>query len=294
MSRYTVKKIEEIQLECTVPLAGMYKLSPFVWKERGVYKMLIRAVNPAADVTQQAARAYYGTSKDGIHFKMNDGPALAPGTDSFDKDGCEDPSVVYFNRKYLVYYTGWNVTKREGQLMLATGKKADKLEAAKVAIASNEPYLNPKEATITQLKNGKWVLFFEYANGNMSKLGRAFSKSPEGPWKIEGEFLKAREDSWDSYHMSAGPALVDKDFKTVMFYNGSNAQAHWRIGWVEMDADGKITARSEEPLIRPPATKPGQVDIAFSASTVLVGKEIWLYYSTEDDEPFRAIITVQE
>ena len=251
-----------MQMECTVPLAGMCKLSPFVWKEKNIYKMLIRAVNPAQDVTQQAARVYYGSSKDGIHFKMNDGPALAPGTDSFDKDGCEDPAVVYFNRKYIVYYTGWNVTEREGQLMLATGKKADKLQAAKVAISSKEPYYNPKEATLAQLKNGKWVLFFEYANGNRSKLGRAFSKGPEGPWKIEGEFLKTREDAWDCYHMSAGPALVNNLFQTVMFYNGSNPQAHWRIGWVEMDANGKITARSEEPLISPPASKPGQVDLS--------------------------------
>lgn len=294
MSKYTVKQIDEMQLECNVPLAGMYKLSPYVWKERGVYKMLIRAVNPSSDVTQEAARIYYGESKDGLHFKMDDGPALAPSTNSFDKDGCEDPSVLHYDKEYIVYYTGWNVTKREGQLMLATGKKVQKLSVNKVAIASKTPYLNPKEATLTQLKNEKWVLFFEYASENRSRLGRAYSKSPKGPWRIEGEFLKAREDSWDSYHLSAGPALVNHLYQTVMFYNGSNSQAHWRIGWVEMDAHGTITARSEEPIITPPASKPGEVDIAFSASTILVGKEIWLYYSTEDEKPFRAIITVEE
>jgi predicted GH43/DUF377 family glycosyl hydrolase len=294
MSKYTVIKIEEIQLQCTDPLLGMFKLSPYVWKEGRTYKMLIRAVNPSPDITQQAARVYFGTSKDGIHFKMNDGPALAPSTNSFDKDGCEDPSVVHFNNQYFVYYTGWNVTKREGQLMLATGKDVQHLEANKVAISSKKPYLNPKEATITRLQNGTWALFFEFALDDRSKLGRAFSNKPGGPWKIEGEFLKARENSWDSHHMSAGPALVNPLFQTVMFYNGSNPQAHWRIGWVEMDNHGKITARSEEPLITPPASKPGQVDIAFSASAILVGKEIWLYYSTEDAKPFRAIISVEE
>lgn len=294
MSRYNVIKIEEMQLDCSDPLLGMYKLSPYVWQEGRTFKMLIRAVNPSADVTQQAARAYYGTSKDGIHFKMNDGPALAPSTNSFDKDGCEDPSVVYSNNRYLVYYTGWNVTKREGQLMLATGSDVRHLEANKIAIRSKKPYLNPKEATVVQLKNGKWALFFEYAHDDKSKLGRAYSNKPEGPWRIEGEFLKAREDFWDSYHMSAGPALVNHLFQTVMFYNGSNSQAHWRIGWVEMDDHGKITARSNEPLITPPANMPGQVDIAFSASTVLVEKEIWLYYSTEDEKPFRAIISVED
>jgi predicted GH43/DUF377 family glycosyl hydrolase len=294
MSKYTVKEIKPMKLDCSDPLLGMYKLSPFVWREKRLFKMLIRAVNPSPDVTQQAARAYYGTSKDGIRFKMDDGPTLAPGTDSSDKDGCEDPSVIAFNDTYFVYYTGWNVTKREGQLMLATGKDVQRLDSKKISIASKKPYLNPKEATITRLKNGKWALFFEYAHDNKSKLGRAFSKNPDGPWKIEGEFLKARKDSWDDYHLSAGPCLVNDVFQSVMFYNGSNAQAHWRIGWVEMDEHGKITARSDEPLITPPASSPGQVDIAFSASAILVDKEIWLYYSTEDQQPFRAIITIEE
>jgi predicted GH43/DUF377 family glycosyl hydrolase len=294
MAKYKVDVIEEMQLGCTDPLLGMYKLSPFVWKEKSGYKMLIRAVNPSADVTQEAARIYYGTSDDGINFKMNDGPALAPSTSSFDKDGCEDPSVLHVDDEYLVYYTGWNVTKREGQLMLATGATPQKLQVKKVAIYSKEPYYNPKEATLTQLKNGKWALFFEYASQNQSRLGRAFSNKPKGPWKIEGEFLKARENSWDSYHMSAGPVVENDLFQTVMFYNGSNSQAHWRIGWVEMDEHGAITARSEEPLISPPASKPGDVDIAFSASAVLVGEKIWLYYSTEDEKPFRAIISVEK
>ena len=294
MSKYTVKRIEPLELACSVPLSGMYKLSPYVWKEKDEYRMLIRAVNPSPDVAQQAARVYYGTSKDGLNFQMDDGPCLAPSTSPYDKDGCEDPSVILFQEQYYVYYTGWNVTKREGQLMLATGNDPRTLTVEGVSIKSKEPYLNPKEATLTRLKDGKWTLFFEYANEGRSKLGRAFSQNPDGPWHIEGEFLAAREESWDSYHLSAGPAFIDKHFQTVMFYNGSNSQAHWRIGWVEMDDNGRITARSEEPLITPPASKPGQVDIAFSASNVLVDNEIWLYYSTEDQNPFRAIITVED
>lgn len=294
MSKYTVKRIEPLELACSVPLSGMYKLSPYVWKEKDEYRMLIRAVNPSPDVAQQAARVYYGTSKDGLNFQMDDGPCLAPSTSPYDKDGCEDPSVILFQEQYYVYYTGWNVTKREGQLMLATGNDPRTLTVEGVSIKSKEPYLNPKEATLTRLKDGKWTLFFEYANEGRSKLGRAFSQNPDGPWHIEGEFLAAREESWDSYHLSAGPAFIDKNFQTVMFYNGSNSQAHWRIGWVEMDDNGRITARSEEPLITPPASKPGQVDIAFSASNVLVDNEIWLYYSTEDQNPFRAIITVED
>ena len=68
--------------------------------------MLIRAVNPSDDVTQQVERFLLRHIEGRkIHYKINDGATLAPSTHSYDKDGCEDPSVVHFNNKYYVYYT---------------------------------------------------------------------------------------------------------------------------------------------------------------------------------------------
>jgi predicted GH43/DUF377 family glycosyl hydrolase len=291
---YKVIKIEELKLKCSSPLEGMYKLSPLVWEENGDYQMLVRAVNTSEDATQKVARVYSGISKNGINFKMSDGPVIAPGTTSLDKDGCEDPTVVCISKGYLVYYTGWNQTKMEGQLLMAKGKALDALTLNNVAIPSKKPYLNPKEASVTQLKNGKWNLLFEYADQHRSKLGKATSKHPEGPWKIKGEFLEAVKDNWDNYHLSPGPVLSDVNGETVMFYNGSDDKARWRIGWVKLDEKGKVTERSKDPLITPPKSKPGETDIAFAASAVLVGKQIWLYYTTADKSTFRAVIACEK
>jgi len=289
---YKVVKIEELKLKCSSPLEGMYKLSPLVWKEHGKYQMLMRAVNTSEDATQKVARIYSGISKNGLSFTMSDGPVIAPGTTSLDKDGCEDPTVVCLPKGYLVYYTGWNQTKMEGNLLLASGKTLDTLSLSRIAIASKKPYLNPKEASVTQLKNGKWDLLFEYADQHRSKLGRATGKKAEGPWKIIGEFLEAVKDNWDSYHLSPGPVLTDANGQTVMFYNGSDDKASWRIGWVKLDEKGRVTDRSKDPLISPPKSKPGETDIAFAASALLVGKRIWLYYTTADKSTFRAIIAL--
>jgi predicted GH43/DUF377 family glycosyl hydrolase len=147
---------------------------------------------------------------------------------------------------------------------------------------------------VSRLKNGKWVLFFEYAEDNRSKLGKATSDRPHGPWQIDGEFLKSRADSWDSWHMSAGPMITDANNESVIFYNGSNDLAHWRIGWVTMDGEGNIKARSKEPLITPEPDPDGRVDIAFSASAIAKENEIWLYYSTQDQHPFRALIQMED
>ncbi|RWY51213.1 glycoside hydrolase family 130 protein [Mucilaginibacter gilvus] len=289
---YKVIKIEELKLKCSIPLDGMYKLSPLVWEENGSYQMLVRAVNTSEDPTQKVARVYAGSSKNGLTFKMSDGPVIAPGTSSLDKDGCEDPTVVCVPKGYLVYYTGWNQTKMEGQLLMAGGKSLDTLALKGVAISSKKPYLNPKEATVTQLKNGKWNLLFEYADEKRSKLGLALSAKPEGPWKIKGEFMATVKDNWDSYHLSPGPVLTDANGQSVLFYNGADDQAHWRIGWVKLDEKGAITGRSKQPLITPPKGKAGETDIAFAASAVLVGKHIWLYYTTADKSTFRAVIEI--
>jgi predicted GH43/DUF377 family glycosyl hydrolase len=293
MSNYKLVKKEVLKLECSVPLKGMFKLSPFVWKENDLYRMLVRAVNPSDDPTQKVARIFYGESKDGLNFKMDDGPVIAPGIATINKDGVEDPTVVKTPYGYLVYYTGWNLTEQRGELLLSKGETIHSLEYTGEALISHENYRNPKEATVAQLKNKRWALFFEFARDGRSKLGKATSDAAEGPWNIDEEFIKARQNSWDSYHLSTGPMLQDSKNETVMFYNGANADAHWRIGWVTMDDNGHVKQRCQDPLIIPPPNKDGNVDIAFAASAILQDNSmIWLYYSCEDTEPLRALIEI--
>jgi predicted GH43/DUF377 family glycosyl hydrolase len=254
---------------------------------------MFRAVNPSRDPTQKVARIFYGESKDGIHFKMDDGPVIAPGISDLNKDGVEDPTVVVAPDGYFVYYTGWNLTKQRGELLMSKGETIHSLEYRTEALVSHEGYRNPKEATVAQLKNKQWALFFEFARGGRSRIGKADSNLPEGPWHIDKEFLMARENSWDSYHLSTGPMLEDSKNETVMFYNGADKQAQWRIGWVTMDDDGHIKQRCEDPLITPAPNKRGKVDIAFAASAILQDDNtIWLYYSREDREPLRALIEI--
>jgi predicted GH43/DUF377 family glycosyl hydrolase len=176
---------------------------------------------------------------------------------------------------------------------MSKGKTIHTLQYDCEALISHENYRNPKEATVAQLKNKQWALFFEFARDGRSRLGKSGSAKPEGPWRIDEEFLKARDNSWDSYHLSTGPMLQDSKNETVMFYNGANPQAHWRIGWVTMDDNGHIKQRCKEALITPPPNKAGKVDIAFAASAILqTDNTIWLYYSREDKQPLRAIIKI--
>jgi predicted GH43/DUF377 family glycosyl hydrolase len=273
------------------PLVEMYTLSPFVWRADGGYHLLLRAVNRAEREEDKVARIHYGESEDGVHFRMEHQPVIAPGPDPEDEDGCEDPTVAVVDDTVYVYYTGWNQAQKEGQLLLAAGPSPNHLQKRGVAIPSSEAFQNPKEASIALCKDGTWRLFFEYATQGASRVGMAYADAVDGPWAIQEPPFTVRIGAWDSCHLSPGPILLSDPSHPIMFYNGSTEEIAWRVGWIEFDAGyTHVMARCEEPLFTPPPPDPGYRDIAFAASSVDVGGAIWLYYSLADKDMMRGTL----
>lgn len=153
---------------------------------------------------------------------------------------------------------------------------------------------NPKEATILAVSDGTWRLFFEFAQDDRSKIGLAAAHSIDGSWEVRPPPFGTRPNSWDVWHLSTGPVCALHPGRPVMFYNGSNREGHWRIGWVRFDkAYSDVLDRGEEPLIVPPAKKreSEDTDIVFAASAVEENGAIRLYYSIADRWLMRAVIT---
>ena len=139
---------------------------------------------------------------------------------------------------------------------------------------------------------GEWRLFYEYAADNASRIGLATGSSVSGPWTERHTPFMPREDSWDNWHLSTGPLLMDDPTTPVMFYNGATMDARWRIGWIAFDADCKaVIDRGIMPLVTPPPEADRTAtDIAFAASVVCVGGQIWLYYSLADKKLARGLV----
>lgn len=270
----------------------MYKLSPFVWRGSHGYELLIRAVPHSDIAAEKIARIYYGDSPDGIHFRMDGEPVIAPGPGEDDRNGCEDPTLALVDGTYYVYYTGWNERLKRGQLLLASGPVVHRLEKRGVALPSTPNCTNPKEATITCAAGGSWRLFFEYAREGASRVGIAASDSVAGPWHVLDPLFDARYDSWDSWHLSTGPVCTGDGVTPIMFYNGAAKNAAWRIGWVAFDQSySRVVARSADPILAPPAVREGDAtDIAFAASAIEDGPTIRLFYSIADKDMYCACI----
>ena len=288
-------RLDEVTFSSSDELAGMYKLSPCVWQEKGGFELLVRVVNRSDNPSEKVARIHHGRSTDGLRFHLDETPVIAPGPDvpgSYDSGGCEDPTVARVNGEYYVYYTGWNEHLKRGELMLATGADVLHLRKSGVALESSERTANPKEATIVRVPDGTWRLFFEYADENKSKIGLAQSPNAGGKWEVMAPLFEARPDAWDSWHLSTGPILDSNPDCPVMFYNGATENAQWRVGWVAFDARyTRVVARSIDPLILPNLKlNADDSDIAFAASSIEIDGTVYLYYSVADQYVTRAII----
>ena len=295
MPDFRLIRQDELSFDASGELAGMYKLSPCVWFEDGLFKLLLRVVNVSDDPSKKIARIHYGWSPDGLHFALDQNPAIEPEVDSPeapDSGGCEDPTLARVDGIYYVYYSGWNEYAKRGQLLLTAGPDIHHLRKLGIALQSSERAENPKEATLVQAPDGTWRLFFEYAQDNRSKIGLARSSHVSGPWEVLPPLFEARPDLWDSHHLSTGPILDSNPDFPVMFYNGASDRAAWRIGWIVFDAAyERVLERGLDPVITPDTKRNADdTDVAFAASSLEIDGEILLYYSVADRYVCRAII----
>ena len=274
-------------------LVDMYVLSPFVWRDGTVFRILLRAVPRRDDEPRlKMAEIWHGASDDGLHFEMDAAPVIFPGPELTDLDGCEDPTVLVAGGRLRVWYTGWNQQQQTGCLLLARGDDVAKLAKAGLALPSRAPFSNPKEASVALRKGAGARLYFEYADHDASLIGQADADDLDGPWgDVAQSPLQPRPEAWDAWHLSPGPLVGVGGGSPVMFYNGATQSAEWRIGWVRFDAKlERVVERSADPLIEPDEHSGAATDIAFAASAVEMRSQTWLYYSQSDQNLRRAVL----
>ena len=288
MVAYVVEALDAVRLAPGSPVEGMSLMSPFAWIEDGRVRMMLRVVPPDGDPT---GVIWTADSDDGLTFTVRPKPSITPGPDADDAKGCEDPTVVRHNGDYLVFFTGVDKTG-QGCLKIATGHDLETMTKVEAALKAPEGEGNIKEATLARVADDSWVLFYEYAQADASRIGCARGPSPRGPWTVVDDPFTVRDDSWDRWHLSTGPVEVLPGCEPVMFYNGATEDARWRIGWVAFSPDyRKVIGRGVEPTVMPtPQKDRASTDIAFAASSVVVDGLIHLYYSIEDDTLRRATI----
>lgn len=286
---------EQLVFEGDAELLAMYLLSPYVWMEGDEWWVAVRAVPRSDRARDKIARVHVGRSDDGVRFRLDAHPALSPGPDADDSDGCEDPTVVRDGTGLRVFYSGWNEDAKVGRLLSAT-TDGDPRRWSKQGRVLSEPsrFLNPKEAVVVRADD-EWRLLLEYATAGRSAIGLATSPSLGGPWTPLSDPLLRRHGRWDDFHLSPGAVLLAGEEPPLLFYNGANDQTKWRVGWAQLDSScTSITDRGDAPLIVPEPVSGEDTDIAFCSSAVQHGDDVWLYYTISDKDTFRTRVTISD
>ncbi len=289
---FNVEDMQDVTLIAPAALRERDLMSPYIWQDpNGRLGIMVRAVPRPDRPRTDTGQIWAGWSDDGVTFEMLDQPSIVGSPDERDAGGVEDPTVVLrHDGTYVVYYTGVAADMSHGEMFYAVGPRIDQLTKAGVALASTKSMGNTKEATVGRTQDGQWQLFYEYAAEDASRVGLAIGPEIDGPWVEQPTPFMPRDGGWDNWHLSTGPMLMDRADQPVMFYNGATRDARWRIGWIAFDAQcRRITDRCIQPLITPPPVDDRTAtDIAFAASVIKEGDDIWLYYSLEDRRLARA------
>lgn len=285
MTQFALRSVAPLAMRRLNRLADMYVLSPFVWKDSDLFRMLVRAVPRRDDEPRlKMAEIWHGVSVDGLNFDMDIAPVIFPGPDQRDIDGCEDPTVLPGRDGLRVWYTGYNEAQKTGRLMLASGPGVQGLMKRGVALNSTKAFKNPKESSIVRTAGG-WRMFFEFARDGASLIGQANAAGLDGSWRGRKQSsIKPRAKAWDGWHLSPGPVIGEADGAPIMFYNGATKAGDWRIGWVIFDKSfNRVVARCDEPLVSPDTKRAGDAtDIAFAASALEHEGDIRIYFSQSD------------
>ena len=285
---------ELLEFHRPAKLEDFYVLSPFATCRDGKYEMLLRLVNRNEDASKKVSRIHYATSTDGIRFDVGIEAISPGGADEPDEAGCEDPTVAKVGDLYTVFYSGYSARFERSSLLAATGRTLFELRKAGVVLAPNDAFANPKEAAIVATSRG-FRMFFEYARDGASRIGVADARDLSGPWTHADSPVSAREEAFDSWHLSPSSAIRRVDGTHVLFYNGASDRTAWRIGYVVLDETATIVLhRPQDPLISPFDLIDDDTDIAFAASALLdPSGDVWLYYSIADRKPYRLRLDVE-
>ncbi|MFA6256738.1 MAG: hypothetical protein WCT29_00295 [Candidatus Paceibacterota bacterium] len=265
----------------------------------GVYRAM-----SAEDKMQNPSRISsigLGKSSDGVHFK--DCVSFISPKEEWEKYGCEDPRLTYFEGNYYIFYT-------------ALSKYPFEAEGIKVAVAVSKDMKTIKERHLVTPFNAKaMVLFPERVNGKVTAILTMHTDSP--PSRIVVAQADEVKEFWDqrfwekwnenidrhtidprrfpSDHVEVGAVPVKTKAGWLLLYShiqnyfptGENLERIFGIEAVLLDLHNPehIIGRTEGPILAPqePYEMIGHVpDVIFPTGAVLKKDKLFIYYGAAD------------
>ncbi len=265
----------------------------------GVYRA-ISAVDRMR-TPEQTSIIGIGKSKDGTHFEERV-PFITP-QEEWEKYGCEDPRVTYFEGQYYIFYTALSLFPFEAK-------------GIKVAVAISKDLKRVKERHLVTPFNAKaMTLFPERIGGKITVILSVNTDMPpvkiaiaqvnhmeelwnpkfwEGWYKeIDKHIIDLKRSPYDHIEVGAPPVKTSKGYLLIYshiqdyFHSPENLDRIFGVQAALLDLNNplKILGRTRGPLFAPRESYEllGHVpDVVFPTGAIIKKETLYIYYGAAD------------
>ena len=240
-------------------------------------------------------------SLDGLHF--TDRRQLIEPLEEWEKFGCEDPRVTFFEGHYYIFYTALSIYPFAPEGIRAAVAISDDLKKIKEKHCVTT--FNSKAMTLFPERiNGKvTVLFSAHTDGAVAKMVVAQADDISEFWSPkfweswytkmnEHEIEKLRRNDYDHVEVGATPIKTKYGWLLIYshiqnFFPGGERGPLFGIEALLLDLDDprKVVGRTKGPMMVPeePYELSGHVsNVIFPSGALLDGDILTIYYSASD------------
>lgn len=187
-------------------------------------------------------------SLDGVHFTVDDEPAIAP-ADELEEFGCEDPRATFLDGAWHITYV--SVSRVGISASLAVTRDFRTFERLGAMLPPDQKDL----ALFPERKHGRHIALTRPMPSSFGHvLGIWIAHADERlPWGVHHPLVLPRDGMWDERQTGAGTVPFECAQGWLEIYHGVNAQRRYALGAVLLDRSDPcvVLGRTPEPILVP-------------------------------------------
>jgi predicted GH43/DUF377 family glycosyl hydrolase len=232
-------------------------------------------------------------SKDGIHFEIDDHPALFP-ENQYEIYGIEDCRITMIDDTYYINYSA--VSNLGITTCLASTKDFAFIQREGVIFQPDSKNI----AIFPRKINGKYYALHRPSNSSFGKPSMWIAESPDLLcWGNHRFVMGCREGYWDEARIGASCIPIQLDQGWLEIYHGADRNNRYCLGAILLDPDQpwRVMARSKQPLLEPEMSyeKDGFFgNVIFSCGALYEENKVKIYYGAADTSMCYAEIALEE
>ena len=269
--------------DLTSPWESLNVFNASVIRHKGIFHMHYRAQG-----VDYISRIGYAVSTDGVHWNRLRQPVMVPQLPE-EVRGVEDPRVTEIDGTFYMAYCGYAPYSGKGieycgsiYPMWAKSENLITWERIGPMVQGED---NKDHMLFPRKINGKFCAFHRRRPNVWVAYSKDMKSWPEKDMKVV--CASRPEIAWEGKYVGMNGVPIETPEGWLAFYHAADVKHVYRIGVMLLDLNdpSKVIARAKEPILWPEEMWEMRGDVpnvVFSASNILVGDEVWVYYGGGD------------